>query len=37
MGKQESMEDLCTGRSYKVCITYEGNEHLVGTDKKLEE
>lgn len=23
----------CVGDSYKVCIAYEGNEHLLGTDK----
>ena len=23
----------CVGGSYKVCIAYEGNEHLLGTDK----
>ena len=26
----------CVGDSYKVCIAYEGNEHLLGTDKSPE-
>ena len=26
----------CVGYCYKVCITYEGNEHLLGTDKSPE-
>lgn len=26
----------CVGDSYKVCIVYEGNEHLLGTDKSPE-
>ena len=26
----------CVGDSYKVCIAYEGNEHLLGTYKSPE-
>ena len=26
----------CVGNYYKVCIAYEGNEHLLGTDKSPE-
>lgn len=26
----------CVGDSYQVCIAYEGNEHLLGTDKSPE-
>ena len=26
----------CVGDSYKVCIAYEGNEHLLGTNNNLE-
>lgn len=26
----------CVGEHYKVCIAYEGNEHLLGTDKSPE-
>lgn len=26
----------CVGEGYKVCIAYEGNEHLLGTDKSPE-
>lgn len=26
----------CVGDSYKVCIAYEGNKHLLGTDKSPE-
>ena len=26
----------CVGDSYKVCIAYEGNEHLLGTNKSPE-
>lgn len=26
----------CVGEYYKVCIAYEGNEHLLGTDKSPE-
>lgn len=28
---------VCGGNFYKQCITYEGNEHLVGTTDKPEE
>lgn len=26
----------CVGENYKVCVAYEGNEHLLGTNKSLE-
>ena len=28
-----SLPYCCVGECYKVCIAYEGNEHLLGTDK----
>lgn len=28
-----SLPYRCVGECYKVCIAYEGNEHLLGTDK----
>lgn len=31
-----SLPYRCVGDSYKVCIAYEGNEHLLGTDKSPE-
>lgn len=30
-------EYVCTGRSYKHCLPYKGNEHLLGTTKSAEE
>lgn len=31
-----SLPYCCVGECYKVCIAYEGNEHLLGTDKSPE-
>lgn len=31
-----SLPYRCVGECYKVCIAYEGNEHLLGTDKSPE-
>lgn len=31
-----SLPYRCVGECYKVCIPYEGNEHLLGTDKSPE-
>lgn len=28
-----SLPYCCVGECYKVCVAYEGNEHLLGTDK----
>ena len=30
-------EYVCTGRSYKHCLPYKGNEHFLGTTKSAEE
>lgn len=30
---KQNGEYVCTGRSYKHCLPYEGNEHLLGTNK----
>lgn len=32
----ESLPYICVGSLYKLCIPYEGNEHLLGTDKSPE-
>lgn len=32
----ESFPYICVGSIYKLCIPYEGNEHLLGTDKSPE-
>lgn len=32
----ESLPYICVGSFYKLCIPYEGNEHLLGTDKSPE-
>lgn len=32
----ESLPYICVGSIYKLCIPYEGNEHLLGTDKSPE-
>lgn len=34
---KQNGEYVCTGRSYKHCLPYEGNEHLLGTTKSAEE
>lgn len=31
-----SLPYICVGSLYKLCIPYEGNEHLLGTDKSPE-
>lgn len=31
-----SLPYICVGCLYKLCIPYEGNEHLLGTDKSPE-
>lgn len=32
----KSLPYICVGSLYKLCIPYEGNEHLLGTDKSPE-
>lgn len=35
--KDAGLYFCCNGRSYQQCIPYEGNEHLLGTTKDVEE
>jgi len=32
----ESLPYICVGSLYKLCIPYEGNEHLLGTNNNPE-
>ena len=34
---KQNGEYVCTGRSYKHCLPYEGNEHLLGTTNSADE
>lgn len=34
---KQNGEYVCAGRSYKHCLPYEGNEHLLGTNKSADE